>query len=101
MSDQQDAGRDQTPDATADEMRDQPTGPDQPARRGLSRRGFFTGAGAGVVAGALAAGGGTAFAMSHGEDDATEESTSTTAIPSTPGPTRPVSRLSRSATAST
>ncbi|GGL69273.1 hypothetical protein GCM10011575_29900 [Microlunatus endophyticus] len=72
MSDQQDAGRDQTPDATADEMRDQPTGPDQPARRGLSRRGFFTGAGAGVVAGALAAGGGTAFAMSHGEDDATE-----------------------------
>ena len=66
MRDQRDIGPDQEPEQAI--RQPEPTPDGRASRRGLSRRGFFAGAGAGVVVGALAGGGGTAAAMSHGGD---------------------------------
>lgn len=75
MPDQQDIGAEQQPEQTtglaAPAVEENWAG--RPARRGMSRRGFFAGAGAGVVAGALAGGGGTAAAMSRGDDQVQTE----------------------------
>ena len=71
MTEDQGAGAEQVPQEQnpATGSADGSAGPGK--RRGLSRRGFFAGAGAGAVIGALAGGGGTAVALQSGDDDQT------------------------------